>query len=108
MIWCPTICFHMHGDAVAGSAGEGDPDYDGGWASYLFGLRASGSFQGGSAIGGGVCARKDGVAPTTTDHLSGFVRVSAASLDDARTLLAGNPVFEAGGTVEIRELTRTD
>jgi len=27
--------------------------------------------------------------------------------DDARTLLVGNPVFEAGGTVEIRELPRT-
>jgi hypothetical protein len=32
--------------------------------------------------------------------------MSAASLDEARKLLSGNPVFEAGGTVEIRELPR--
>jgi hypothetical protein len=34
--------------------------------------------------------------------------VKAESLDQAKTLLAGNPQFEAGGTVEIRELPRTD
>lgn len=34
--------------------------------------------------------------------------VAADSLDAARALLAGNPVFEAGGTVEIRELPRTE
>jgi len=39
-----------------------------------------------------------------TAHLSGFIRIAASSLDDALKLLAGNPVFEAGGTVEIREL----
>jgi hypothetical protein len=71
-------------------------------------LQAAGNFQGGSAIGAGVCARKSGVPPSITGHLSGFIRVSAGSLDAARTLLAGNPVFEAGGTVEIRELPPTD
>jgi hypothetical protein len=34
--------------------------------------------------------------------------VNADSLDRAKSLLVGNPVFEAGGTVEIRELPRTD
>jgi hypothetical protein len=34
--------------------------------------------------------------------------VKAASLEEAKSLLAGNPHFEAGGTVEIRELPRTD
>jgi len=33
--------------------------------------------------------------------------VNAASLDQAKSLLIGNPVFEAGGTVEIRELPPT-
>jgi hypothetical protein len=37
----------------------------------------------------------------------GFIKVQAESLDHARELLKGNPVFEAGGTVEIRELPRT-
>jgi hypothetical protein len=42
-----------------------------------------------------------------TEHLAGYIRVTADSLDAARSLLAGNPHFEAGGTVEIRELPRT-
>lgn len=43
-----------------------------------------------------------------TAHLTGYIRVSADSMDQAKSLLAGNPHFEAGGTVEIRELPRTD
>jgi len=34
--------------------------------------------------------------------------VTADSLEAAKSLLLGNPVFEAGGTIEIRELPRTD
>jgi hypothetical protein len=34
--------------------------------------------------------------------------VNANDLEQAKSLLVGNPVFEAGGTVEIRELPRTD
>jgi hypothetical protein len=78
------------------------------WGPYLGRLQAEGNFQGGSAIGDGVCARKSGVAPPITTHLTGFIRIEAASLDHARTLLSGNPVWEAGGTVEIRALPRTD
>jgi hypothetical protein len=43
-----------------------------------------------------------------TAHLTGYIRVTADSIDQARSLLTGNPHFEAGGTVEIRELPRTD
>jgi hypothetical protein len=46
------------------------------------------------------------VAPEITGHLSGYVRIQAESLSHAKTLVQGNPVFEAGGTVEIRELPR--
>ncbi len=94
----------MHDDVPERGSGARDDD----WAGYLAMLQASGNFQGGSAIGAGVCVRKSGVAPNVTGHLSGFIRVEADSLDAARTLLSGNPVFEAGGTVEIRELPRTD
>jgi hypothetical protein len=90
--------FLMHDDAAD----------DGDWEPYLGRLRQSGSFQGGSAIGDGVCARKDGSAAPVTEHLTGYIRVTADSLDQARSLLAGNPHFEGGGTVEIRELPRTD
>ena len=78
------------------------------WGPYLAGLRAAGAFEGGSAIGPGVCVRKTGPAPAITADLGGYLRITADNLDAARGLLAGNPVFEAGGTVEIRELPRTD
>ncbi len=85
------------------------------WSAYFDALSASGAFQGGSAIGQGASFRRDGgPAPKSTpkptsassDHLTGFIRVSAASLSDAQTFLTGNPVYECGGTVEIRELPR--
>jgi hypothetical protein len=84
-----------------------DADDDGSWEPYLEWLKATGCFQGGSAIGGGICLRKDGAARPLTAHLAGYIRVDADSIDYAKSLLAGNPHFEAGGTVEIRELPRT-
>ena len=98
----PDYLFLMH-DAVP----DGDDDGDE-WEAYVRQLQASGNFQGGSAIGDGICIRKSGVAPAITAHLSGYIRVSARDLQHAETLLNGNPVFERGGTVEIRELPRTD
>ena len=99
----PDYLFLMHDDArELGNKRRDD------WGPYIGKLQASGNFQGGSAIGAGVYARKSGVVAIIAGHLSGFIRVSANSLDDARALLIGNPVFEAGGTVEIRELPRTE
>lgn len=71
-------------------------------------LREAGAFQGGSSIGGGECVRKGGAAPEITGHIRGYIRVRAVDFDAARSLVAGNPVFEAGGTVEIRELPKDD
>ncbi len=100
----PDYLLLMHDDArEPGKVGNSDS-----WNSYLGRLQESGNFQGGSAIGAGVCVRKSGATPVITGHLTGFFRIRADSLDHARTLLNGNPVFEAGGTVEIRELPRTD
>jgi hypothetical protein len=91
--------FLMYGDAP-------EPVDDGAaWERYFAALRASGRFAGGSAIGGGHRIRK-GEPPTPPAlPIDGFIRVQAESLDDARAYLAGNPVYEAGGTIEIRELT---
>ncbi|TMJ49820.1 MAG: hypothetical protein E6G85_20030 [Alphaproteobacteria bacterium] len=91
--------FFMHDDAL------GDEDA---WGPYLQGLRQGGSFEGGSAIGDGICVRKSGGPGPITGHITGFIRVNADGIDQAKALLIGNPVFEAGGTVEIRELLRTD
>jgi len=91
--------FLMHDDAL------GDENA---WGPYLHRLQQGGSFEGGSAIGDGICVRKSGAPGPITNHIAGFIRVDADGIDQAKSLLVGNPVFEAGGTVEIRELLRTD
>lgn len=89
----------MHDDAAGDDLGD--------WDAYLQTLKQNGVFEGGSAIGDGLCMRKGAAAPGVTAHLAGYIRVIAATIEDAKSLLAGNPHFEAGGTVEIRELPRT-
>lgn len=96
----PEFMFLMHADTTAGNAQDG-------WEDYFNRLRKQGAFKGGSAIGDGQCVRKDGKSPPIAKHLTGYIRVTAASLTDAKQFLAGNPVYEAGGTVEIRELPRS-
>jgi hypothetical protein len=91
--------FLMHDDAI---------DDEEAWGPYLDRLKQGGFFEGGSAIGGGVCARKSGESPPVSAHLTGYIRINADNLNQAKSLLTGNPLFEAGGTVEIRELPRTD
>jgi hypothetical protein len=87
---------------------DGGRDTDADWSAYLSRLQAAGVLHGGSAIGGGECVRKAGTAPPLSAHLAGFIRITADDLAHAKTLLAGNPTYEAGGTVELRELPRTD
>ena len=77
------------------------------WATYIKALAKTGKLRGRSAIGGGISRRKSGIAPSITAHLGGFITIEADSLADAEALLAGNPVFENGGTVELRELPKT-
>ncbi len=72
----PEYLFLMHND-VPQSASE-TSRYD--WGTYLTGLQSSGRFEGGSVIGQGLCVRKFGEAPAITRHLSGFLRITAASL----------------------------
>jgi hypothetical protein len=92
--------FFMHNDAAE------DANNDAAWGAYLTQLQRAGRFLGGSSIGGGACFAKDRDAPAVTAHISGFIRVEAADIASAQQLLDGNPTFEAGGTVEIRELLR--
>ena len=42
-----------------------------------------------------------------TARIGGYFRIEAERLADVEALLAGNPVYENGGTVEIRELPKT-
>src|ERR1700761_2733561 len=89
----------MHGDGA-------DAQPPAAWEAYLSGLSAQGVLRGGSAIGGGEALRRTGAPAPLTTAIVGYVKVEARDLAHARSLLAGNPVFEAGGTVEVRELPR--
>ncbi|MCC6153302.1 MAG: hypothetical protein IT367_06060 [Candidatus Hydrogenedentes bacterium] len=91
----------MHND-IKDPKRNRDEDWDG----YFAKLGQAGAFQGGSAIGKGICLAKSGAAPEITAHLAGYIRVQAENLAQAQELVAGNPVFEAGGTVEVRELPK--
>jgi hypothetical protein len=87
----------MHNDAQEDAAS---------WQPYLARLNDSGRFSGGSSIGQGVCVTRTGQTRPITSHLTGYILVRAESMEEALTLLDGNPVLEGGGTVEIRELPR--
>lgn len=93
----------MRNDA-ADSEAANDPKR---WEAYLTQLRSTGRFDGGSEIAGGERIRKGQAPQPCADDLGGYLRVRADSLEGARQFLAGNPVYEAGGTVELRELPRT-
>lgn len=87
----------MHNDAASTPSAEM-------WQSYLSGLRQQGVLDGGSSIGGGTAFRKELPSGRQSSHLAGYIRVRAESAEQARQYLSGNPVFERGGTVEIRQL----
>jgi hypothetical protein len=74
------------------------------WEAYFELLQSSRAFGGGSAIGAGIGRRKSGDPAPPSHHLTGYIRVQAASVDEARRLVPGNPTFECGGTVGIRAL----
>lgn len=91
----PDYLILMHNDAAGPETG---------WSGYLAKLRATGRFQGGSSMGQGASFRKGGAPLPVSDTIAGFIRVEADDLAGAKALLEGNPVFEAGGTCEIRLL----
>ena len=86
----------MHADAI----GERTAD----WPAYLEALSAADRLRGGSAIGEGRCFRREAEPGPVSEQVTGFIRIVATDLEDAANCLAGNPVYEAGGTVEIRLL----
>lgn len=97
----PDFMFLMHNDLAA-------PKDEAAWGPWLGGLRAAGVFQGGSGMAGGAALRKQGTPGALSSHITGYIRIEAEDIDHAARLLAGNPVYEAGGTVEIRDLPRDD
>jgi hypothetical protein len=96
----PDFLLLQHGDATRETTMAD-------WTPYIAGLQARGAMQGGSALGSGGAYRKAGEPAGLSTHLVGYLRVTAPDLAAAAALLAGNPVYEAGGTVEVRELPMT-
>ncbi len=81
---------------------DGEPDD---WSAYIESLMTSGKFRGGSALSNSVCRTKDGA--DRPGETTGFMRFEADSLSAVQALLRGNPVYEAGGNVEIAELIKS-
>lgn len=90
----------MHGDAVDEKVDQ--------WPAWLDRLASEGRLRGGSSIAGGECVRRDGQPKRPLSSLTGFVRIAATDLEDAKTCLVGNPAYEGGGTVEFRLLLEDD
>jgi len=92
----------MHDDVVDRSI----VDDSARWEQYIASLRASGQFEGGSSIGSGVLCKKGRANQDATPAINGYIKLQAENIDAAQRFLTGNPVYEAGGTVEVRELVR--
>ncbi|MEO0816264.1 MAG: hypothetical protein AAFX86_03055 [Pseudomonadota bacterium] len=80
---------------------------DSSWDEYIAKLVSMGAMRGGSALSGGKSYRNSGPPASITEHIVGYLKIEAETIEQAGSMLAGNPVFEAGGTVEIRELPKT-
>ncbi|MEM7327316.1 MAG: hypothetical protein AAF437_01175 [Pseudomonadota bacterium] len=77
------------------------------WRKYIETLVSMGAMRAGSAVGNGRSFRGSGRPAKVSDDIVGYLKIEAETFDHAETMLAGNPVFEAGGTVEIRALPET-
>ena len=90
----------MHNDATR----PGKPED---WDRYISLLRAGKHFVGGSAIGAGVTIKGDAVSDKITPNIGGYMVIHARDIEEAKQLVQENPVRQAGGTVEVRDLPRT-
>ncbi|MBS0632849.1 MAG: hypothetical protein JSS11_13115 [Verrucomicrobia bacterium] len=76
------------------------------WDRFFAAARASGLFQGGSAVG-----RREFVGDTatarSTAHITGYMRFDSAEKQPLLDLLKLHPVVLHGGTVELCELPKT-
>lgn len=92
----------MHDDVLDAAIANDDAR----WGQYVAQLQASGQFDGGSSIGPGGAYKKQHADRHGPTAINGYIRIRAENIDAARRFLDGNPNYEAGGTVEIRELPR--
>ena len=80
---------------MKGSAASGD------WDDYIEKLVSSGKLRGGSSLGNGVSVAKGKVDGGC--EVTGYMRFSAESIEEVQELITGNPLYEAGGSIELLE-----
>jgi hypothetical protein len=73
------------------------------WPRYVAQLEQLGALRGGSSFGTGQALRQGTTAPPLSS-LVGYMLVAAPDLATAQRYVVGNPTYDAGGTVELREL----
>jgi hypothetical protein len=76
------------------------------WDRFFAAAKASGMFQGGSALGKRIMMGDTKSAQSTT-HLGGFMRFDADDQAALLELLTQHPVVLHGGSVELCEMPRT-
>jgi hypothetical protein len=83
------------------------------WGEWIQGLSANGAFKAGEPLdsGGKVVAGPkrvvtDGPFVESKEIVGGYLIVTAKSVDDAAEISKGCPIFEQGGSVEVREIRR--
>ncbi len=76
------------------------------WEAYFAKLKANGNFGGGSSIGGGLSFKNGVVSESTSHWLAGYMVINANDMNHAKSLVDGNPILIAGGTVELRDLPK--
>ena len=74
------------------------------WAPYIERMIATGKFRGGSGLGNGVVVSKRDDRSDQACVVTGFMRFEAETIGEVRELVQGNPVYDAGGEVEVLEL----
>jgi hypothetical protein len=86
----------MHNDVTM-------PEVDTHWPHYVAQLEQLGALRGGSSFGPGQGLRH-GAAAVPLSSLVGYMLIAAPDLATAQSYVVGNPTYDAGGTVELREL----
>ena len=77
------------------------------WEAFFERAKGSRVFKGGSALGSSLMFGDDSIE-STEDKIVGFMRFDADNSDEVMELLKLHPVLLNGGTMELREMPRTD
>lgn len=86
----------MHNDVTM-------PEVAAHWPRYVAQLEQLGALRGGSSLGPGHGLRH-GATAAPLSSLVGYMLVAAPDLATAQRYVVGNPTYDAGGTVELREV----